>query len=43
MPRATATVNLDSFQPIAPTLRKAAPRHVGWLAEIKFDGYRTLA
>lgn len=43
MPHATASVPLDDLKPMLLTPRKAVPRGAGWLAEIKFDGYRALA
>ena len=43
MPRATASIPLDTLRPMLLTPRKVAPRGSGWLAEIKFDGYRALA
>lgn len=43
MPRASASALLDAMKPMLLTPRKAVPRDAGWLAEIKFDGYRALA
>lgn len=43
MPRGTASVPLETLRPMLLTPRKVVPRGAGWLAEIKFDGYRALA
>lgn len=39
----TAALDLESLRPMLLTERKALPKGLGWLAEIKFDGYRALA
>lgn len=43
MPRATAPEPIDTLKPMLLTPRKAVPRDAGWLAEVKYDGYRALA
>ncbi|AVA33659.1 hypothetical protein [Cupriavidus metallidurans] len=43
MPRASVQLDLDALRPMLLTERRAVPRDAGWLAEIKFDGYRALA
>jgi len=43
MPRASGSIELATLRPMLLTERKAVPRGAGWLAEIKFDGYRALA
>lgn len=43
MLRATEPESPDTLKPMLLTPRKAVPRDAGWLAEIKFDGYRALA
>jgi bifunctional non-homologous end joining protein LigD len=43
MPRGAPAPTLDQLSPMLPAERKAIPRELGWLYEIKFEGYRVLA
>jgi bifunctional non-homologous end joining protein LigD len=43
VPGAKPAPFLGFVEPCRPTLREQAPPGVGWIHEIKFDGYRTQA